>query len=450
MVTTPGTIDLGELPRGEPIEAPWPVRERLRRLRSRHIRWTAMAAGLAALVIATTGAPSPQPSPALTLLFTVPATNFAVDDENLYVLSAPDTLTAYRLADGSVRWRRSSSFLTEYSWLDAWSGPLLVATYSASGGGDPSTTRFDTATGRPLWTSDGQLFGVAGDRVILDRLREVEPTIDHPVPPSDVTAVDLATGDPVWSVTLTSWHYQSEAGYLVGFAPDGRLSTYDLDTGERIARVRIGAPTGETQPVVAGSIVLLQDSGGATVTAYDVDTLARLWERPDRGGWLTACGRLVCSTGTGAPQAIHPDTGETVWSAEWAPEPGADEWLDIGDPEASWLDGHFMLSHSTGAGLDQRTWLVDQGTGEPVLDLRQWMFSYPLSGNEPPILLWYEDERTWVGRLREDLSGVRVLGTIDVSVSSELGYPACQSTAPYVICVDQLAPQPELRVWRIR
>jgi hypothetical protein len=85
-----------------------------------------------------------------------------------------------------------------------------------------------------------------------------------------------------------------------------------------------------------------------------------------------------------------------------------------------------------------RSWLVEAGTGAPVLDLTGWSIA-GMYGEGPatpaPILMAEEGRVIWIGRLRPDLSGVDVLGAIDIGARDENSYPPrCGVQGDHAVC----------------
>lgn len=113
-----------------------------------------------------------------------------------------------------------------------------------------------------------------------------------------------------------------------------------------------------------------------------------------------------------------------------------------------------------------RTWFVDMETGEPVLELTDWVF-YPsrmvsglvafansdghtLLDKELPVLALRktsDSEPVWVGRVATDRSRIDVLGELEPLLRE-----SCDSVWPYLVCMERIAPRggQELTVWRVR
>ncbi|MPZ26344.1 MAG: PQQ-binding-like beta-propeller repeat protein [Micromonosporaceae bacterium] len=391
---------------------------------------------------------------------------FARDQQDLYLVEAPESaqprVTAYRLADGTVRWEAPVP-RSEHTWLLRWEGVLLVQSYQATGG---QTTVLDPGTGQELWSRQGgpeEL--LAGGHYLVSELRStvlegIDEDINEP-PRRELTALDPATGKPLWTVPVAGWNYATggeDSRYLVAYGGAGsELISFDLTTGERLASASASArlPVTESTDVqVVGSLVLLHDQFGRppTLTAYDVATLSPRWTITDPGGpgfvWPTVCGDLLCLIGERPPRALDPASGALVWSADWFPFTDDTAGVVVSELAGAGLVGQqlLMTEHPWMHG-----WLIDAGTGEPALDLRDWRLTparpEPAAGTGVPLLFQYGPERTVVGRLQPDLSGIRALGAIDVSPPVD-----CGADPGYVFCVSGTGSERprELTVWRHR
>lgn len=462
------TIDLGEVRRGGAAEAApaWPAWQRLRRWVPRPWR-LASATAAAVLAMATLTAASPAESP-LQLRFTVPAENFMVDGQHLYVIDEPEPgpvwrLTAYRLEDGGLVWRTTitggdGGFAHFLNSPESDQSPLLVAAYP--GGPEAVTwqvstiTGLDPGTGETLWTADGLPGTIRADLALLTQDPSGLVLGEATAPRQEVVAVDLTTGDELWQgpVQGSSLLTTEEAPHrLVSAGPRGELTTYDLRTGEQLATAQ---PAIETIGSVhlqnlVGSIVLLghgQLGGQEVLSAYDVESLDRLWTvdaDTGAGVWPTQCGDLICLNTPGSSLlAVDPATGERVWSADWLP-------TGAGQPTGYVISGHPVAGHLlVNSSLDGRDsqWLVDVDTGEPALELSGWRLTLGPAGEAETWALWpaTADRPAWAGRLRPDLSGIEPIGEID-----RAGY--CVSRESYLVCSPQTdhTGNYELAVWQV-
>lgn len=451
-----GTIDLGELPAGEPreIDAPWPVTQRLRHWHGHRPGRLVAVAAAAALLLTTASAAASPPQPPLTRLFSVQAEEFALDRQNLYTLHGDGpgtTVAAHRLADGARQWEVSLPGSSTVRSLFATGGALVVMATA----GELSTIVLDPDSGGQIWTGQGLLSGSTDELLVFRRdliTRDADPAEGVT---RQFTVVDRATGRD-WNRSVTGGDFSvAGSSRLVTLDPVGHLTTRDLRTDQLLASAPERVPGGG-QLQVAGSLALVTYSvrGERSVTAYDVDSLTRRWtvDVDPRGIGLlaTTCEGLVCLHGQHRVLAIDPASGEPAWSPDWLAAGSGDGWFTVLDLDIPQLDGYLVLIHSPDGGDDQASWLVDATTGEPVLDLHGWQ----LAGDAGPAgrvpATWRPGDRgpTWIGRLRPDLSGIDPLAAVPGPAP-----PPCQLRTPYVVCVDPLPDGPgplEVAVWRAR
>jgi outer membrane protein assembly factor BamB len=483
------TIDLGELPPHDEVRLEpdpwWPgVRRRWRHRRTWQLAGAAVVTALTAVTV--TAAATPASPAALSHQFTVAGLSPVYDEHALYILDGPDqaangqtTITAYRLADGTVRWQaslpaRGSGFLAVQH------GTLLAtsARDTETGNADPRTTRLDPDTGERLWTNAGWPGQLAGGWLVLER-ELAAPTPEERdgevVPWVELTVVDLATGAAAWRTDVLGWAYDLDADgtMLVTIDEHRDLRSYDLATGEPMAARSLPTPD-ELGPEsyyggfqVIGPVVVLQDPA-AIISAFDVATLAPRWrstEPIDESGqssWPIPCAGLVCLTGSQPPRALDSATGELRWSADWLPpEDGRAIWYDITDIGAvhpDHLADHLVVTQIRESWDDQTSWLVEAGAGAPVLDLGGWRFLTPAweqpATTTAPLLAWQDDHTIWIGRLRPDLSGVVAIGAIDVSPSLPDDRPAalpyCDAQGDHLVCIYDGEGPAGAKVWRLQ
>ncbi|MGH3680670.1 MAG: PQQ-binding-like beta-propeller repeat protein [Natronosporangium sp.] len=457
MTTPTGTIDLGALipgPAPEP-DAPWPVLVRLRRWHSprRTTRLTGLTAVTVLALLAVTGAAAP-PEPTFTPHLTLPAVHaFIPDQQDLYLVEALETnqlrVAAYRLTDRSIRWVAPLP-ASDFAWLELEDGVLLVQSFGPTGS---HTTGLDPDTGRELWSRPGVHEHTLGSGLhVFSDAGVGSPEIVEGPPQQELTAVDLTTDRPVWTVSVTGGNHVRggpDSRYLVvSNEINGEMVSYDLATGERLASADV--PRADSVGIqVVGSLVVSVDqwSSPPTVTGYDVTTLTPRWITTDRNDpytWAVPCGDLLCLLGAEPPRAIDLASGELVWSADWLP-PASDEgtyW--VSEPAGAGLAGRLLVTDRTGS----HGWLVDARTGTLVLDLGGWQLS-----PDSPLLFWTGAESVTIGQLHPDLSGIQALAAVEVAPWSALSPPQCRSDTGYVYCVAASDPGgqlQELTVWRHR
>lgn len=443
------------------VAAPWPVLARLARRqdRRRAIRLVAAAAVTALALLTLTAAAGP-PRPVFVPLLSLQTTGYHTDPEHLYVVEAPGTgtrgtLVAYRLADGTARWTAPAP-VGEAVQLQLHEQVLLVTSQSDD---QLRSTAFDAATGQQLWQRG---LGIGFAEPLADGYYLFQEDRFFSDPPTyRLTAVDPITGEPVWNGSTVGRSYRLGSTHLVVLDQD-RLTSYRLATGERSASVRLPhGPSSELR--IAGSLAVVVDRADRTpvLTGYDLATLQPQWTVTDLAERNVAsgpeqCGQLVCLAGA-RPRAIDPATGETVWSADWLPaDPEGEHHFVVTDPELPGPADRLLVTDIAGQGWfgGPASWLVDVRTGEPVLDLQGWQLgpgfdpTATATGPAAPLLVRFMHDATLVGQLRPDLSGVRVLGTIDAAASSW-----CWGLVEQVLCVARPPGdrQPaELVLWRHR
>jgi outer membrane protein assembly factor BamB len=479
-----GTIDLGELPQGEQPElAPaWPARRKLARWRGA-LSWRPWAtAAMTALVLVMATAAAARPQPALVLQFTAQVANHNVtfDEQHLYLFDRQQSagqvaVVAYRW-DGTIHWRTELPG-TEHGWLQTSDGALLVTTVPNGQEGPwpvDQTIRLDPDTGEQLWTVDGSPVGATEDLLMLGRTSLDEGGYEDAgeviQPPTELVAVDPATSRTMWSIEAAQWdHVWPQSPNLVILDAEGGLASYDLGTGELLATAPTVAPADPAESPywtlrTFGSHVLVMDQtdGRWVVDAYEATTLQLLWSLTgDASGedgnpvWAFPCGELVCLSAPQQPlRAVDPDTGEVVWTADWAAAGAGESFYGIQYPGAA---GQALLTRTSMRIDDRASWLVEIETGRPILDLGQWTSPGPFetnSGNDTSILTRGGENGTWVGRLRPDLSGIDVLGRIDTITTDERRAGYCVADAGHLVCLtsaitgDELSPV-DLEVWRL-
>src|SRR5690606_24829597 len=294
--------------------------------------------------------------------------------------------TAYRLADGAVRWRIDwPAAAPPVIWRD-----LLLMTRPASSTREGTVTALDAETGRPRWVRTGSIVGHAGDRLIL------------------------RDGD--------------------------ELHSYHAHDGARIATLPLTSGT----PRHVAAALLLGWGRGPIVHAYDLATFTRRWSTGVAGrrpGSVVTCGRLLCLSTGDRVLGLDPDTGRPVWWTRWLPvPPGGRVEVTAGGPE--WGE-RFLLRAILPTGA--RNYLADAQTGQPLTELPGWRPSsrphVAATGPRTALLTRYLDRATWFARVHAHPPGIAVLGAID-------GVPQrdCRRTDHYLACYSRQAVQ----IWRLR
>jgi hypothetical protein len=245
-------------------------------------------------------------------------------------------------------------------------------------------------------------------------------------------------------VHLHSYAYDGSglARRLVTLDRDGQLASYDVVSGDPVAATFGATGSGTAYLSVTGDLVLVHSSVDGSVAAYDVETLALRWhiDMAFDSVDIASCGPVLCrNPGNTVPRAIDPATGEPVWSASV-------DWFSGGSfayqPGPPWPAGFLLMD----------SWVVDARTGEPVIDLGEWIPAHsgrgPLSGvgSTDVFLVRYElgsgpaNGLTWFARLHFDPPHIEVLGSVPSDSSG------CLTDARLVVCPDR----GELHIWRTR
>ncbi|MFY1633090.1 hypothetical protein ACN27F_07335 [Solwaraspora sp. WMMB335] len=154
-----------------------------------------------------------------------------------------DTVTAYQLPQGAVRWRTSLQFVgddgsaTGYGY-DLVAGHLLLNSYGSAVA--TRTTALDLTDGTVGWQADGWVWKVtaSGAVVLWQPPTRDDRNLSWPAELATLRAVDVASGRQRWSRRIPAEH--SVAGYSIGGRlqqvvetdPAGRVSVRDAGTGE--------------------------------------------------------------------------------------------------------------------------------------------------------------------------------------------------------------------------
>jgi outer membrane protein assembly factor BamB len=478
-MAVPAVIDLGVLGQ-DAVPAPRRSPER-RRLR-RPPRSLAVVLSVAATLFGLVGAQAPGAT-GLTELPSVPAVGgvqYAVERDSLYVAEAASTgnrVTAYRLRDGRVRWSTPVTVLASLASFQDAGGVLLVSMYASGVSGD-HTVALDEATGRVLWRSAEVTDGVlpSAGRVLLiepDTAGQVAVGAPEQQPATRVDAVDLRDGHPAWTFRMApgcqhlSGTDVADAGggatmTVLCLAPvdpvetnpdstaTGELSSVDLSTGRDLRSAPLTYPLARAPDPLAGlhpdtapplepvlgrvaGVVLIGTASppGATLTAYDPDSLRPLWTRQmsDYDYGATACADALCLTDRYGLAVVDPGTGRVRWQTAqraYAQPPGR-------------LAGQLLVQPVAG-----RAVLVDLGTGRPVLDLSGWRAV--AAGPDSPTIFarWLPipDGRVWFATVDGDPLAVRLIGA-----ATDVLKDGCRADGGYLVCQ---ALEQTLRVWRYR
>ena len=388
------TIDLGVIgPASREDDAPHLAASRRHWSTGRVRLWWPAALLSATLVLLAGAAATPAPSWATDHLAVPAGSRFALDATTLYAIDPPAagaarSLSAYRLADGALRWRIEwPAAAPPMVWPD-----LLLMVHPRSGAREGSVTALDPRTGRARWTRTGSVVGRAGDNLVL--------------------------------------------------RVDDRLHSYDVRAGTRVASL---PAAGRLPRQVVGDLLLLWGAG-AVVHAYDLATLTRRWSTGVTGQWrggVVACGRLLCLSRGDKVLALDPATGRPVWWTGWLalPEGGRVD-LVAGGP--AWGERLVLQASQPTGG---RSWLVDANDGAPVVELRHWRpvrlpsHAAATAGQPEALLTRYLNRVTWFAQVRAEPPGIAVLGAIKGGPQHD-----CRRAEAYLACYSRQM----VRVWRLR
>jgi len=454
-------IDLGEI---GAVPALPPDRPR-RRARSRVWTWWAAAAVLAvSFAVPAAGAPSVH----LAQVWDVVAatSRITVDGQNLYTVTRPgrDTaLTAYRLSDGTRRWRRAVGGVNTDTEVDAVrvhaiGGQPFVTTGVCADLSDAHTMLLDPGTGAERWERPGTLFGVAvGGATLLARVPRGRCTgADQPSGALPITVDALGPdGTGVWSSPLPeSAMLDTENGpdgrvrHLLAATADGRVQVRDATTGRLVVDGNLGA-LGQPGPARAGAdgpdplaallslglvgntlLVSTVDNGLTEVAAYELGSLAQRWliHIGRNAGFDPTvdgldCGPLLCLGYPTGVVAVDPATGGTGWM------------LDL---TVAAVSGRRLIGSDGGRTVR----VVDGATGRTVVALPGWQLVPTLGAPDGRVVVQRVGPRaTTLGVFELGTGRLHPIGTVPGSVNG------CQPTADGAVCT---SGDTMVRGWRLR
>lgn len=222
-------------------------------------------------------------------------------------------------ATGARLWRRDLS-------LDVHPGGAIDDLLLLVGG---STTAVDVATGEPRWSVQTSLPHVYGD---LAHANVVYSGTDADASTRGLAARDPDDGEPRWTWE-TDWidlHLRRlDDERVMVTAEDRHVAILDAMTGEERSRVE-DLPQGWIAHLVGDVVVTVQDPDidpsepnragdpGAVVTGTDVNDGTVRWQRDVRssGGWFGNVGSILVAPSSRHLTALDAATGETAWEVE--------------------------------------------------------------------------------------------------------------------------------------
>jgi outer membrane protein assembly factor BamB len=348
-----------------------------------------------------------------------------VHGDRLYVVDAaplgrPRPMRTYRLPEGRPLSRMNLPIPEAVTGVLPVGDTTLIQTTI---GRRPAVVAMDDKTGLSPWWEFGSIRGASApaDEVLISDDNEQE----------DFTAVDLRTGSFRWELLSPRGGLLTLAGqrdglprWLVGLTGDGRLTSYDGQTGKPLATGR-AAPFGSLSQALTWPDDDLFALGGrpSGVTAYALPGLEPRWRiAPDRlppsfdftQGRLNAdCGPVVCAF---LPKlvALDPATGRTRWAS--------DRWTLAGRA------GDFLLAADTDGEAPDLVpvTVLDPATGRVRADLGGWR---EIPGPDGPTYLVHPGASTSLfGRFDPATMSVRILGTTDQDFAD------CDGGAGAVVC----------------
>lgn len=367
------------------------------------------------------------------------ADSFETAGGSLFVLrdGSPQTLAAYAITDGGLRWSRRVSYTVTSMDVAAAAGVLLLPAdaYSAetrTPGGDILWTRYSTqvvaldmGTGRELWRAPGDIALAAADGVLLveHQPNGIGASRLHLVRPRDGRTLWTRPGAGAYRWAVVGGRPGSPAR-LVTATPTGDLRVYRFADGVDVARARVpwrvGTLTDGTYSELAARDDLLyvftNGHAASTVAAYAPDTLTRRWTLTSpAGGGPAPCGAVLCVPTSSGFAARDWLTGAELWRIRG---------YDLGRP----LVGGLLLV----GGEDSGRAIVDDRTGRLVAGLGAGGAAW---NSDSGTIVTLEPTRspparTAVARLDPPTGEVFLLGTIDPVVNSFW----CRLSGPRLAC----------------
>ena len=300
-------------------------------------RWWLVAVIMAGCVLTVTGSARPEPR-GLVQLWEIPFSR----ETNSYLASGDDVfvfdragarpLTARDARTGAVRWSIPNGDLTGPADAEAEAGVLLaragptVVNLMDPGGSVYSrelsrdTVAVEASTGRQLWRQTGEVVSLVGAAVLLVEWAESGGRARR------IRLVGLRDGGTVWSrdTTAVSWAVDTRPGIrpdrLLTVTAQGRAEVLVPADGSVVTTGTL-LPPGPIGPEDYSSVAvegrqLHQDrtvNGRTTVSAYDLDTLRRVWRVRQSPGGSFGCGPVVCTIDGDSISGHDRATGARLW-----------------------------------------------------------------------------------------------------------------------------------------
>ncbi|MEV0005531.1 PQQ-binding-like beta-propeller repeat protein [Micromonospora sp. NPDC050980] len=202
--------------------------------------------------------------------------------------------------------------------VGVWEQGGRVLTVGRAGAGEEwETVAFDAGTGALRWRQPGVAFP-AGAALLLRPVGGSTSTAVRRLAPADGRTLWTAPVAPHQNVQFS--YGPSGVDRILLVPNSGETVVLDAVSGARlVARdLHPQGPPGARAMQSADGLLLEILGAGATVNAYELDTLRLRWtaELP-QVSYLRRCGALLCATrGTAGMWALDPATGAVRWSSD--------------------------------------------------------------------------------------------------------------------------------------
>lgn len=282
---------------------------------------------------------------------------YVAGNATLLFSSSKARVQARDVATGAIAWTRdiTGAGSPAIDRIDV-QGGVVVVPVSTQATIDPEASRveaFDAATGAPLWTTSsvlGEDLVTHTDVVVREGLAFVSgfENVSFLLGQPFVRALDLATGQVVWSVESGSSApvpqamLDHEAGVVVvlhdtALGGPAQLRALEAATGQELWSSDLGAlPNfeGFDLRVRDGRVAIVgSSSSGPAIAVFDLSTGAELWSETrgiggdlERYATVQWSGKRLFAAGTSTDLT---GASSTLISAEWNGATGQLRWLDL-------------------------------------------------------------------------------------------------------------------------
>ncbi|GLW29834.1 PQQ-binding-like beta-propeller repeat protein [Actinoplanes regularis] len=254
-----------------------------------------------------------------------------------------DTITAYDMATGKVRWTSGRGTTARWMSHDPESNQLYVAGQtrtvelpSSSILFGTDTTALDGDTGKMLWKHSGDQLAATAEQVLLGDRDELGRV-------NRLSLVRARDGAPIWDRSIgTAMNVvvsdgPADSAQIIYGTDTGTLTTLRYSDGVPIATRHVTPPEAwpDWNPQVLGGRFydIRRGMRGTTVTTYRTDTLTELWRyNTSKDVYLHDCGPVICASDAVDSVGIDPATGAALWEL-------------LGTDFAPIGDGRLLVSH---------------------------------------------------------------------------------------------------------